>query len=89
MPRKIEESERPKPPLEPTLKSARDLDGCDRLLTPREAANFLRLSTSWLAKGRMRGDGPPFVRLGGSIRYLESTLVRWMKAQQRLSTSER
>jgi predicted DNA-binding transcriptional regulator AlpA len=61
----------------------------DRLLTVREAADFLRLSTSWLAKARMRGDGPPFVKLGGSIRYLESTLVRWMRAQQRLSIGDR
>jgi predicted DNA-binding transcriptional regulator AlpA len=89
MPRKIKETERPKPPLESTLKPARQLNGGDRLLTPKEAAIFLRVSTSWLAKARMRGDGPPYVKLGGSIRYLESTLVRWMKVQQRLSTSER
>jgi predicted DNA-binding transcriptional regulator AlpA len=85
MPRKIEEPERAKPPLKP----ARDLDGCDRVLTPKEAADLLRVSTSWLAKGRMRGDGPPFVPLGGSVRYLESTLMRWMKSHQRLLTSER
>jgi predicted DNA-binding transcriptional regulator AlpA len=58
----------------------------ERLLTVRETAGLLRVSTSWLAKSRMHGDGPPFVKLGGSIRYLESTLVRWMQAQQRLST---
>jgi hypothetical protein len=28
----------------------------DSLLTAKEAANLLRLSTSWLAKARMRGD---------------------------------
>ena len=27
---------------------------CERLLTAREAASFLRLSSSWLAKARMR-----------------------------------
>jgi predicted DNA-binding transcriptional regulator AlpA len=60
----------------------------DRLLTTKDAADLLRLSVSWLAKARMRGDGPPYVKLGGSIRYLQSTLFRWMKVQQRLSTSE-
>ena len=65
------------------LKSAHDYD---HLLTTEEAADLLRLSTSWLAKARMRGDGPPFVKLRGSVLYLESTLVRWMKSQQRLST---
>jgi predicted DNA-binding transcriptional regulator AlpA len=76
MPRKLKEAERAKPALESALKSAREVNGCDRLLTTKDAANFLRLSTSWLAKARMRGDGPPYVKLGGSIRYLESTLVR-------------
>jgi hypothetical protein len=29
-----------------------------RLLTPNEAGTILRASLSWLAKSRMRGDGP-------------------------------
>jgi hypothetical protein len=29
------------------------------LRTPKEAAQFLKLSTSWLAKARMRGDAAP------------------------------
>ena len=61
----------------------------ERLLTVRDAANVLRLSESWLAKARMRGDGPPYVKFGRSIRYLESALVEWMKSHLRLSTSER
>jgi hypothetical protein len=28
------------------------------LYTPKEAARILRVSVSWLAKARMRGDGP-------------------------------
>jgi hypothetical protein len=60
MPRKIKEAEHARP-LESTLKSARELNGCDRLLTTKDAADLLRLSTSWLAKARMRGDGPPYV----------------------------
>jgi predicted DNA-binding transcriptional regulator AlpA len=61
----------------------------DSLLTEKETANLLRLSTSWLAKKRMHGDGPPYVKLGRSIRYSEEALVRWMRSNQRLSTSER
>ena len=34
------------------------------LRTPKEAAQFLKLSTSWLAKARMRGDGPPYIKFG-------------------------
>ena len=88
MSRKIEEAERAKPPLQSNLKSAREPNCFDRLLTPTEAANFLRLSLSWLAKGRMRGDGPPYIKLGRSIRYSETALRLWMRAHQRLSTSQ-
>ena len=49
--------------------SVREPNCGDRLLTPREAADFLRVSKSWLAKARMRGDGPPYVKVGRSIRY--------------------
>ena len=58
------------------------------LLTPKEAATRLKVSLSWLAKARMRGDGPPYIRIGRSIRYTETGLIQWMKSRQRLSTSE-
>ena len=58
------------------------------LMTPKEAAHFLRVSLSWLAKARMRGDGPPFIKIGRAIRYAEAALLQWMKSRQRLSTSE-
>jgi hypothetical protein len=42
-----------------------------------------------LAKARMRGDGPPFIRVGRrAIRYTEAALLQRMKYRQRLSTSE-
>ena len=37
------------------------------LLTPKEAAQVLKLSESFLAKARMRGDGPPFMRIGPTV----------------------
>jgi len=58
------------------------------LLTPKEAATRLKISDSWLAKARMRGDGPAYMRIGRSIRYAEAALIQWMKSRQRLSTSE-
>ena len=61
----------------------------DVLLEPNEAAAFLKVSLSWLAKARMRGDGPPYLRIGRSIRYTEAALMQWMKSRQRMSTSER
>jgi hypothetical protein len=46
------------------------------------------MSVSWLAKSRMRGDGPPFIKIGRSIRYSKEGLIQWLKSQQRLSTCE-
>jgi len=86
MARKIQEAARPASPFE--SKAARD-QSRERLLTPKEAAEVLRLSRSWLAKARMRGDGPPYVKLRRSIRYGEAALAQWMKSRLRLSTSER
>ena len=60
----------------------------DVLLTAKEAAHRLKVSTSWLAKSRMRGDGPAYIQLGRSIRYSEAALLQWLKSRQRLSTSE-
>jgi predicted DNA-binding transcriptional regulator AlpA len=58
------------------------------LLTAGETAERLKVSLSWLAKARMRGDGPPFIKVGRAIRYSEAALLQWMRAHQHLSTSE-
>jgi hypothetical protein len=39
------------------------------MLTPKEFAKAAKVSLSWLAKARKRGDGPPFAQFGRSIRY--------------------
>jgi predicted DNA-binding transcriptional regulator AlpA len=57
-------------------------------LTPKEAAKIMKVSASWLAKARMRGDGPPYIKVGRSIRYSEAAILQWTKSRQRLSTSE-
>jgi predicted DNA-binding transcriptional regulator AlpA len=58
------------------------------IVTAKDAARVLKVSLSWLAKARMRGDGPPYIKVGRSIRYSEAALLQWMKSRQRLSTSE-
>ena len=55
---------------------------------PREAADYLHSSESTLAKKRLNGDGPPFVRIGRAIRYRRSDLDAWMARSVRQSTSE-
>jgi len=60
----------------------------DPLLTPHEAADFLALSKSWLAKLRLTGDGPPYVKLKRQVRYRVSDLEAWLHRQVRRSTSD-
>jgi hypothetical protein len=58
------------------------------LLTPEEAAKFLKLSTDWLAKSRMTGKGPEFIKIGRAIRYSMSSLQKFIQARSRKSTSD-
>jgi predicted DNA-binding transcriptional regulator AlpA len=55
----------------------------DVLLESSEAAAFLKVSISWLAKARATNDGPPFVRIGRCVRYSEAALLRWLKSRER------
>jgi predicted DNA-binding transcriptional regulator AlpA len=59
------------------------------LLQPKEAARILNVSISWLAKSRLSGTGPRFIKVGRAVRYLESSLREYIKGRTRGSTSER
>jgi hypothetical protein len=87
MPRRIEGAEPLGPATEPDFGNR--LLTRQQLLTPKEAAHFLHVSGSWLAKARMRGDGPPYAQFGRSIHYQESDLIAYVRSRRRLSTSER
>jgi predicted DNA-binding transcriptional regulator AlpA len=68
---------------------AKQFAGFDsELLTPREAAGFLRLSESFLAKARMRGDGPRYRKLSRAVRCSKSDLLAWLKVCAKTSTAE-
>jgi excisionase family DNA binding protein len=57
-------------------------------LWPAEAAQYLRSSTSTLAKLRVYGGGPDFTRIGKAIRYRRDDLDAWMTSGLVASTSE-
>ncbi len=61
----------------------------DPLYTATEAATRLKVSSSLLAKLRVSGGGPRFVKIGRSVRYTQSGLRDYQKARTRGSTSER
>jgi excisionase family DNA binding protein len=60
----------------------------DRLLKANEAAEFLGLGHSTLAKLRVSGGGPNFLKLGRSVRYSREDLQRWADERSRRSTSD-
>jgi predicted DNA-binding transcriptional regulator AlpA len=54
-----------------------------------EAAAYLRLSPSTLAKMRLRGDGPSYHKLGDRIvLYDRDALEEWLASRRRRSTSD-
>ena len=59
-----------------------------RFLSAREAAEFLRLSPSTLAKLRMRGDGPAYHKLARKVVYSRDELIDWIGKFRRTNTSQ-
>ena len=53
-----------------------------------EAAAYIRLSASTLAKMRVRGDGPAYIKAGRAVLYDRRDLDAWLAAHRRRSTSE-
>ena len=60
----------------------------ESLLTTEQAADYLHVSISYLAKARMRGTGPAFIQLGRAIRYSLPALDAFRAAQTRTTTSQ-
>ena len=59
------------------------------VMRPPRAAEYLGLAISTLAKRRLTGNGPRFVRLSPrAIAYLRSDLDDWLHANRCCSTSE-
>ena len=58
-------------------------------MRPAEAAKIVKLSTSTLAKMRIRGDGPQYTKSGPKVvLYKVSDLRDWLASRSRRSTSE-
>lgn len=60
-----------------------------RLLTDRDVAVLTGLARSTLAKLRVTGGGPPYVKIGAAVRYPDDSLTIWIAAQRRrISTAD-
>lgn len=61
----------------------------DDLLTTDELATVRRVASNRLRKERLAGNGPPFIRDGGLVRYRWGDYRAWLEGQRRYtSTSE-
>ena len=57
----------------------------DQLLTAREVGERLRLKPSALAARRAKGMGPPYIKIGRSVRYRVRDLNQWLRSQNERS----
>ena len=59
------------------------------LLTTKEAARYLCVSTAFLERDRWAGARIPFVKVGSrAVRYRQEELDAFIESKTRLSTSE-
>lgn len=64
------------------------LDDRATTVSPAECAERIGLKPSTLRNQRWRGDGPPFVRVGGRVRYRLVDIAEWLESRVRTSTSD-
>jgi predicted DNA-binding transcriptional regulator AlpA len=68
---------------------AADVGADDELLTTRQLANWLGVSTQFLEIGRSKKYGPQFVRVGPRyIVYRRGDVLTWLKERTHASTAE-
>lgn len=65
------------------------MQGQDKLLTTKEAAPLLGVSTAFLERDRWAGAQIPFIRVGNrAVRYRLSDLNAFIESRRRISTSQ-
>lgn len=65
-----------------------DLESLPPVLRAAEAAKVLSLSENRLAKMRVEGTSPEFIRAGRSILYTRASIAEWLVANRRRRTSD-
>lgn len=56
--------------------------------TTRQAASRLGVSHRTLEHWRLTGGGPPYLKLGGAVRYRDRDIQAWEDSRLRESTTE-
>ncbi|EKE69966.1 hypothetical protein SAMN04488117_101587 [Celeribacter baekdonensis] len=60
----------------------------DRLLSRSEVELNFGVSRRFLEVSAVRGDGPPMIKIGRSVRYRVGDLREWIEARKVTSTSQ-
>jgi predicted DNA-binding transcriptional regulator AlpA len=60
----------------------------DEFLNTPAAGKLIKLSASTITKLRLTGGGPRYLKLGRRVVYRRASLLDWMAACERGSTSE-
>jgi predicted DNA-binding transcriptional regulator AlpA len=69
--------------------TASDTGNDDDLLTTKQVADWLGISTQWLEIGRSKNYGPRFVRISARvIRYTRGDVREWLRGRSHASTAE-
>ena len=71
------------------MSAAQDTQQLDKLLTEIEAAQLRGQSVRTLQAERLHGGGCPFVKLGRSVRYRRSDILRFIESRVQISLAQK
>lgn len=72
------------------LSTASGTDTAERLVSPQQVAEQLRMSVGALAQLRYLGRGPTFIKLGPrTVRYRQGAVEAWITASECTRTDDR
>lgn len=58
----------------------------DALITEAEAAELLRVQSTWLRRGRTEGFGPPWRKLSRKqVRYSRADVMAWSETRKQVA----
>lgn len=52
------------------------------LMDTHALATWLQVRTGWLDQLRFRGEGPPYTKIRGIIRYHQDDVIAWLRAKR-------
>ena len=65
-----------------------DIEARSTTVSAEETARRIGWTPATLANHRWRGSGPPYLKVGGRVRYRLSELADWLDRRRRTSTSD-